>query len=202
MKMLLEALSAINEAHVSVIHCLASASRSWVPTRNESYEPRCREELLKIQGSNSLRISQVYDKGCSDLLTGQTIYVIWQFKFYFQVQIQRLFSNPCFRHNVSATFVYCCLLCVNADVPHIPGLESTPRQNKYEAGDEAGDDAKCRRRSGDEADTTLQCHEEWTRVNCNDVETSNFDCLTSRRIYWNIDVLDRDPWATEPNHID
>ena len=73
---------------------------------------------------------------------------------------------------------------------------------RYEAGDEARDDEKCRRRSGDEADTTLQCHEEWTRVNCNDVETSNFDCLTSRRIYWNIDVLDCDPWATEPNHID
>ena len=73
---------------------------------------------------------------------------------------------------------------------------------RYEAGDEAGDDAKCRRRSGDEADTTLQYHEEWTRVNCNDIETSNFDCLTLRRIYWNIEVLDRDPWATEPNHID
>jgi hypothetical protein len=52
MKMLLEALSAINAAHVSVLHGLASASLSSVSTRNESYEPRCREELLEIQGSN------------------------------------------------------------------------------------------------------------------------------------------------------
>jgi hypothetical protein len=90
MKMLLEALSAIDAAHVSVIHGLASASRSWVSTRNESYEPRCREELLEIQGSNSSRISRVYnDKGCSDRQKGQTIYVIWQYsrsisKFRFQ----------------------------------------------------------------------------------------------------------------------
>ena len=45
---------------------------------------------------------------------------------------------------------------------------------RYEAEDEAGDDAKCRRRSGDKADTTLQCHEEWTRVNCNNVEKLEF----------------------------
>ena len=52
----------------------------------------------------------------NDLLRGNKIVMIKQFKFYFQVQVQRLFSNPCFRHNASATFVYCCLLCVNADV--------------------------------------------------------------------------------------
>ena len=49
-----------------------------------------------------------------------------------------------------------------------------PSAKRYEAEDEAGDDAKCRRRSGDKADTTLQCHEEWTRVNCNDVEKLEF----------------------------
>ena len=90
MKMLLEALSAIDAAHVSVIHGLASASQSWISTRNESYEPRCRKELLEIQGSSSSRISRVYnDKGCSDRQKGQTIYVIQQHsrsisKFRFQ----------------------------------------------------------------------------------------------------------------------
>ena len=90
LKMLLEALSAIDAAHMSVIHGLVSASRSWISTRNESYEPRCREQLLEIQRSNSSRISQVYnDKGCSDRQKGQTIYVIRQHsrsisKFRFQ----------------------------------------------------------------------------------------------------------------------
>ena len=90
MKMLLEALSAIDAVHVTVIHGLVSASRSWISTRNESYEPRCSEELLEIQGSGSSRISQVYnDRGCSDQQKGQTIDVIRQHsrsisKFRFQ----------------------------------------------------------------------------------------------------------------------
>ena len=48
-----------------------------VSPRNEIYEPRCREELLEIQGSNSSRIPRVHnDRGCSDRHKGKTIYVI------------------------------------------------------------------------------------------------------------------------------
>ena len=60
--------------------------------------------------------------------------------------------------------------------------------------------------AGDEAETKRIQHCNVTRSEPELIVTtlkkSNFDFLTSRRIYWNIDVLNRDPWATEPNHID
>ena len=90
-----------------------------VPPRNESYEPCCREELLEIQGSNSSRMSRVYnDKGCSGRQKGQTIYAIRQHsrsisKFRFQFL---LFAS------YQVAVQQCVVLCALNDVRYISAI--------------------------------------------------------------------------------